>query len=598
MGDERAAHSDELKMQVAEPIKALSFKWEDYRKRCELYNGRLLEDREKTYTDLKHTQKKYFDQCSVVEKERMKVSHDSKSQKHNRQLQMSMADMNNMKNSYLIAIDASNAHKKKYYHEDIPDLLNTFQDLNEIRVQKLNVIWQKATQLEQSCLIRQGGHLGASIEAIGRNQPTLDTSMFIQHNVSNFNEPAAFGFEECPIWHDTADLVVDETAKVFLQNALARSKRELQEITPTVVNKKHEIDGLNKLKANYAAEPARGNIEDVIMNLLSSKLEITTYDNRRNKLVTEIACVTRVAGEIDRGMTEHTFKSASFAIPTNCDFCGSTIWGMSRKGYHCKACSYNCHKNCQMKVPANCTQEKGNKRTADTGNGTGALSRTDTTNSTADSVYGVRGTKAQIYSDSEDDQVSISSSDMSSGPTRKTSTATRRSLAPPPSSGYAAGTSTSSGTTALYAYDATSPEELSIAQGESVTVLTGDDGAGWVRVRGPRGVGLVPATYLENPTVSMMTTSTPALGRTTSASSTASSMRPAGRQGPTVAPKRAAQKKGRQVRALYDYQAGGPGELSIVEGDLINLTIEDAGDGWATGELGGRSGIFPAAYAA
>lgn len=588
MGDERAAHSEELKMQVAEHIKALSFRCEDYRKRCEIYNTKLSEDRDKTYSDLKHVQKKYFDQCGSVEKERLKSASHNGTGKHNKLLQASMSDMNNNKNSYLLSISASNAHKTKYYHEDVPSLLDLYQDINEIKVQKLNVIWQKATQLEQSCMIRQGGHLGASIEAIGRNQPQLDTLMFIQHNNATFNEPPPFRFEECPIWHDTSDLVVDESAKVFLQNSLAKSRKDLHELNPTVNNKKREIDGLNKLKTAYVQNPAKGNVEEVIMNLLSAMIDVTSLDTRRNKIEAEVATVTRVTGDIDRGMTEHAFKSASFAIPTNCDFCGSTIWGMSRKGYHCQACSYNCHKNCQMKVPANCTQEKGNKRTAEVE----TITRTDTTNSTADSVYATRGGQTRMASsDSDSDSPAPSSR-------QNTSTPIHRALAPGPATGFAGGSSSSSSTKVLYAYDAASPSETSISAGESITVLAGDDGSGWIRIKGPRGEGLVPATYVESPVPQPGLSS---VGRSISVQSGSTtsvsiSLKQNGRQGPAVAPKRSAQKKGRSVRALYDYTATGAGELSLVEGDLLQLTVEDQGDGWATGELDGRTGIFPAAY--
>lgn len=599
IGDERAAHSEELKMQIAEHIKALGFRCEDYRKRCEIYNTKLIEDRDKTYSELRHVQKKYFDQCSTVEKDRIKSSHDGKG-KHNKLLQASMSDMNNNKNSYLLSISASNAHKTKYYHEDIPHLLDLFQDINEIKVQKLNVIWQKATQLEQSCLIRQGGHLGASLEAVGRNQPQLDTLMFIQHNNANFNEPPPFAFEECPIWHDTSDLVVDERAKVFLQNSLAKSRKELKELSPSVNNKKREIDGLKKLKTAYIQDSSKGNVEEVFMNLLSSMIDVSPLDTRRNKIEAELATVTRVTGDIDRGMTEHAFKSASFAIPTNCDFCGSTIWGMSRKGYHCQACSYNCHKNCQMKVPANCTQEKGNKRTAEAGGG--SITRTDTSNSTADSVYGVRATQARIDdSDSEGDDASTGSSAPSTVP-RNTSGPVRRVLAPAPAAGFANGASSSSGTKVLYAYDAASNGETSMTSGDIVTVLTGDDGSGWIRIKGPRGEGLVPATYVENSLPQIGTSPAgPAVGRPISTRSASSvsmqgSMRQGSRQGPAVAPKRSVQKNGRPVRALYDYTATGPGELSLVAGELLQLTIEDQGDGWATGENDGRTGIFPAAY--
>jgi len=50
----------------------------------------------------------------------------------------------------------------------------------------------------------------------------------------------------------------------------------------------------------------------------------------------------------------------------------------------------------------------------------------------------------------------------------------------------------------VFEYTATSPYELSIDEGEMVTVLEEDDGSGWVKVANSSGgKGLVPASYVE-----------------------------------------------------------------------------------------------------
>lgn len=55
----------------------------------------------------------------------------------------------------------------------------------------------------------------------------------------------------------------------------------------------------------------------------------------------------------------HDFKAASFTIPTSCDYCQSTIWGIAKQGFTCRDCGYNCHSKCEMKVPPNCSNVKG-----------------------------------------------------------------------------------------------------------------------------------------------------------------------------------------------------------------------------------------------
>ncbi|KAJ3101242.1 hypothetical protein HDU96_010078, partial [Phlyctochytrium bullatum] len=74
---------------------------------------------------------------------------------------------------------------------------------------------------------------------------------------------------------------------------------------------------------------------------------------------------------------------------------------------------------------------------------------------------------------------------------------------------------------------------------------------------------------------------------------------PAAKHSPTL-PSRHSQSPSviKQVRVLYDFDAEGPGELSIRSGDIINVTVE-IDDGWWEGELAdapGSGGMFPSNY--
>lgn len=53
-------------------------------------------------------------------------------------------------------------------------------------------------------------------------------------------------------------------------------------------------------------------------------------------------------------------------------------------------------------------------------------------------------------------------------------------------------------------------------------------------------------------------------------------------------------KKLATCKALYDYSATEADELTFSAGDMI--TIVSKGDGWWTGSLRGKKGLFPANY--
>ena len=48
-------------------------------------------------------------------------------------------------------------------------------------------------------------------------------------------------------------------------------------------------------------------------------------------------------------------------------------------------------------------------------------------------------------------------------------------------------------------------------------------------------------------------------------------------------------------RVLFPYTAASEAELSLNEGDLVTIVNTGHGDWW-TGELGGKTGLFPSTY--
>lgn len=53
--------------------------------------------------------------------------------------------------------------------------------------------------------------------------------------------------------------------------------------------------------------------------------------------------------------------------------------------------------------------------------------------------------------------------------------------------------------------------------------------------------------------------------------------------------------KGRKAKALYDFHGENEDELTFKAGDIIT-ELESVDDDWMSGELMGKSGIFPKNY--
>lgn len=355
---EHDRYGNDLITRVAEPLKTVAQRFEDLRKRHNEHAEKLEKERDASYADLRKTKGKYDAVCQEVEAKRKKTESSYDKAKAQSSYQQQLQDMNNVKNTYLISINVINKHKEKYYHEYLPTLMNSLQDLSEFRTFKLNEFWTLGAQLERAMLEKSKGlmeHLG---QEIMRNQPHLDSLMYMRHNVGSWQEPADKGFEPSPVWHDTDAMVVDEAAKVFLRNVLGKSKGHLGELRREADKKRREVEGFERQKKRVREGTEKVDEVDVVRQLFAAREMFHDVERKRVTAEVETSTITSMVGDVTLGAKNHNFKSQTFKIPTNCDLCGERIWGLSAKGFDCRDCGYTCHSKCELKVPADCPGEK------------------------------------------------------------------------------------------------------------------------------------------------------------------------------------------------------------------------------------------------
>jgi len=66
-------------------------------------------------------------------------------------------------------------------------------------------------------------------------------------------------------------------------------------------------------------------------------------------------------------------------------------------------------------------------------------------------------------------------------------------------------------------------------------------------------------------------------------------------QEPEYAEEEEEEEEGEWVEALYDYESGDAGDLVVHANDRIRILKRDSDDWWS-GEIDGRTGLFPASY--
>ncbi|KAK8188889.1 hypothetical protein HDK77DRAFT_377425 [Phyllosticta capitalensis] len=644
----------ELVTNLAEPLKQLAARYEELRKHHVDYAGKLEKERDSQYSDLKKMKGKYDGACQEVESRRKKsdAAMDHGKQKARAAFEQQQAEMRNVKSMYLMNINVTNKQKERYYHEYVPELLNSLQDLSETRVSKLNHIWSLAAEIETSTLARSTEFLNHLASEIPRNNPALDSMMFVRHNATEWQDPPDFVFEPSPIWLDDDQIPTDEITKVFLRNVLMKSKGSLRELEREISKKMGEVENARKVRQLIQEGKDKRDEVECVRALFAMQEALHEIQKQKTTAEVEVSTITSAVGDISVGARNHNFKSQTFKIPTNCDLCGERIWGLSAKGFDCQDCGYTCHSKCQMKVPTDCPGEQSKEEKkrlkvvrqesarasstslapTDSQSDMPKLGRSDTVNSmnTLSSGYSASAHRSVSATSVEENEKPDRSSTIKGalGGIRK-----HRIMAPPPAQYVKApedGGANGDGVAAkpgeprgrmLYPYQAVGEGEISVDEGKDVVIVEPDDGSGWMTVRAGTQSGLVPASYVESlptpapaPTLHAAPTPlaaaapiSPARPSSAYSNSTASihsstaaannpTMSPAGKKkGPAVAPKRGA-KKLKYAEALYDYEARSDAEHSIAEGERFVLINGDVGEGWADVEKGGIVRSVPANY--
>ncbi|KAL1593459.1 Protein BZZ1 [Nothophoma quercina] len=642
--------------QLADPLKTLATRTEELRKLHGDYAAKLEKERDGQYAELRKTKGKYDSVCQEVESRRKKVdgAFDHGKNKARNAFEQQQVEMRNVKNTYLITINVTNKQKEMYYHEYVPELLDSMQDLSETRVNKLNAIWSLAASIETQTLTRSTEYLQHLSSEIPRNNPLLDSMMFVRHNAGGFQEPGNFQFEPSPVWLDDGSLAVDESAVTFLRNVLLKTKSSLGDYRRDLDKKLKEVENAKAVRRSIREGKDKRDEVDVVRAIFAIQEMAHEIEAKKVTAEVEVSTITSVVGDVSIGARNHNFKSQTFKIPTNCDLCGDRIWGLSAKGFDCRDCGYTCHSKCELKVPADCpgeqTKEEKKKLkeerqkashavTSTNGAATGSqsdmprLGRSDTVNSMNTLSSGYSATAHRSISGGMSPTVE-------EPPAEKKAPAAgarkHRVVAPPPAAYIKADDEAPAPPSnapevkgrMLYAYEAGGEGEISVADGRDVTILEPDgrsslkltpmlqylldisltdctDGSGWIKVRAGGKEGLVPASYVEilaaaTPPTTASTFSSTRPDSTYSASSASTTNLTAQltggkKKGPAVAPKRGA-KKLKYVEALYEYNAQSDVEHSMVEGERFVLINMDAGDGWADVEKDGVVRSVPANY--
>ncbi|KAK4701743.1 quercetin 2,3-dioxygenase, partial [Phenoliferia sp. Uapishka_3] len=483
---------------------------------------------------------KYFDACESLEQARQKKSQakdDRQSEKASRSYDLATDDMLVSKSQFLLDTDIANVAKSRLYNSDLPEVHDFYQLLEESTVSQLIHILFAFTGIQNQSLQKLGENNKGAEEAVGRINVGEDQRLFVEAHsagkMGSWELPKDLEFEECPVWHDSAEMPTTPSTITYLQNVKSKATAKLGEISPVIDSKRREISGLRNLREAYEKDRGLGDAGSVLENLFDSIRDTTMLEITQTAQRASVELINATLGD-DGGpaLRVHDFKSSSFITPATCVVCEGAIWG---KGLSCKSCGIAAHAKCELKVPAGC------------GTAGGAVNRR----------------KSKLgHTHSISKKLSPTTPSSATMPVATSTSSASSSMPPPPARAVpplaAVSEVSSLGTaTMLYDYQATTAFELSVSESEVVSLVEAEDESGWCKVRTNDGrTGLVPASYLQ-----------------------------LGGAAPAAAHEEEQEVRGAQALVLYDYEAQDAGELSLTQDEYITVTNPNAGDGWSERSL-------------
>ena len=153
-------------------------------------------------------------------------------------------------------------------------------------------------------------------------------------------------------------MAVDETAKIYLRNVLGKSKSQLRELKQEVDKRRKEVEAIKMIRRNIRQGKDKRDEVEMVKVMFNAQELLHEVERQRLTAEVETHTITSTVGDVSLGAQNHSFKAQTFKVPTNCDLCGERIWGLSAKGFDCQDCGYTCHSKCELKVPAECPGEQ------------------------------------------------------------------------------------------------------------------------------------------------------------------------------------------------------------------------------------------------
>lgn len=441
-GRDLVSIADQELDQVYSQFKSLEKTEEEIKLQLNGFHQEMLQVFQEEQNRLESHQSKYndaYDQLAKLEQH--------PSEKLEKKISQSRNDTVCRKIEYLLQIIWFNKMQEGLFDQQYPFFYTCVEEMASSRIERTKSMWKSILHINQDSIATKQEQYhdklfqfvdAIDIESDASNITSKSKSMLQQHLQNK--TPMRFHHQNSVL--DDGSFSMTSHSESFLINLFHQKTQDLESIQRECNIKKKECDGLENLKDTYRNNPSLGNYYSVQQSWLGTMKEYTFLVIKQEAINAQLDEIKSFMKEDDKlSATRHQFKPSSFTISSTCNVCKQSIWGLGKStGFQCEVCKYVCHAKCQMKANPICgmDDEQG---------------------------------KTEWKDEDEDEEF-----------TRKPSIDTKL-----PSSDI---------TVALYDYKAQNEDELDLIKGQHYSIMEMEED-GWIQVKDSNGdIGLVPSNYI------------------------------------------------------------------------------------------------------
>lgn len=617
----RLAAVEVYQQQISESAKLVRGAKLHVAKKCFDNMRKMHEEIQTCVTEIDKTKKLYFEEEHMAHGAREKATDADEKLKRKRgrifqsiaALQKNSAKFSSRKeacdiqstkarNDYILALVAANAHQKRFYSTDLPDIIQSLdcgfcENVREyiVLMARTELLTCAACQNSYTKVQQEGECITAqyTLECFLTENPVLGS--MVQYNFDPCDEDP---LQSISLEHNAALCLSKEARK--WASCIAKETRTLRDCT-----KEHA-----KVQAQIAAGERNESTADGGTVDLETRMDELKQIIRRaetSKLKAEARIEVLRDGGVNVNEWLKPIEGETLALHDD----------LSRKGStSSRSSNFSSHSEVAGEASSEANDSVYDSDFNDAASDVSVAARIPSVSDTDSVIETQRDVIATVTEAWDSTAVAEAWAEVESSVAESVAELQEK---PPSVDNTEYGVTTGTKCVALFNYEALNSDELGFVEQEELEIIDEGEGDGWIKARNYKGEeGFIPQNYVE---IIEVPSGDPSSGRSglvsfssvdytmpgeDEISGLATEANDSQGSGPptsldlevTTATSGAPPIAGNYqlCRAIYDYEATCDEELTFMEGQVIEImrkTVHDVDDGWWEGRINGMVGIFP-----